>query len=73
MIALHSELGNFQFYMAHKQRPPRWDGMEAGMVGAVLELIERETGVVQKAFRAQTLDTIVIDALKRSGFKKEGP
>lgn len=73
MIALHHELGNFQFYLAYQTVPPNWESDDYKAVSRVLELLERETKRMGLAVKKQEIDDAVIDSLKRAGFEPDQP
>lgn len=73
MIALHHELSNFQFYLAHQTKPPRWEGEEYNAICKVQEALERETKRMQLVVKDRGLDELVRQSLKNAGFEPDEP
>lgn len=63
LIALHRELGHFQFYLAHRNGiPPMFEGEEHEAVNEVLALVEREVQYQARVIRENRIET----AMERS-------
>lgn len=73
MVALHSELANFQFYLSRQSVPPRFEGEDIEAIKTVSIAIEREVQRMQAYIKRKAMDTIVMDALKREGFEPDEP
>lgn len=73
MIALHAELGNFQYYLARQSTPPRWEGKEYDACSTVAMALEREIKRMQLLVKDRNLDSLVLESLKNAGFKPDEP
>lgn len=75
MIALHHELSNFLFYLAHNsgRLPPTAEEEDQKAINHVQELLERETNRMAIAVKRQELDGIVEKSLRDAGFPPDEP
>lgn len=71
MIALHAELGNFQYYLARQSTPPRWEGKEYEACNTVAMALEREIKRMQLLIKDRGLDDLVRESLKNAGFEPD--